>query len=202
LLAEGDSPNRYKIGKQADVLMLFYLFSTEALTDIFNRLGYRFTPDMIPANINYYAQRVTHGSTLSRIVHSWVLARLDRRSAWGFFCEGLRSDLGDVQKGTTAEGIHLGAMSGAVDIIQRCFTGIEMRDDILWFNPILPDELMALDFRIRYAGHWLLCSINHARLKIRFERSWVGPVRVGYRERVVTMRQGDVVEFELRQLTG
>ena len=27
LEAEGDSPNRYKLSKQADVLMLFYLFS-------------------------------------------------------------------------------------------------------------------------------------------------------------------------------
>ncbi|MCA1795195.1 MAG: hypothetical protein LC660_15240, partial [Desulfobacteraceae bacterium] len=27
LEAEGDSPNNYKITKQADVLMLFYLFS-------------------------------------------------------------------------------------------------------------------------------------------------------------------------------
>ena len=31
LEAEGDSPNRYKLSKQADVLMLFYLFSAEEL---------------------------------------------------------------------------------------------------------------------------------------------------------------------------
>ena len=42
LEAEGDTPNRYKLSKQADVLMLFYLFSSEALVDIFARLGYRF----------------------------------------------------------------------------------------------------------------------------------------------------------------
>ena len=31
LEAEGDSTNNYKVSKQADVLMLFYLFSAESL---------------------------------------------------------------------------------------------------------------------------------------------------------------------------
>jgi trehalose/maltose hydrolase-like predicted phosphorylase len=31
LEAEGDTPNRYKVSKQADVLMLFYLFSADEL---------------------------------------------------------------------------------------------------------------------------------------------------------------------------
>jgi alpha,alpha-trehalase len=40
LEAEDDSPNRYKASKQADVLMLFYLFSSEELRSLFERLGY------------------------------------------------------------------------------------------------------------------------------------------------------------------
>ena len=40
LEAEGDSANRYKVSKQADVLMLFYLFSARELRRIFERLGY------------------------------------------------------------------------------------------------------------------------------------------------------------------
>jgi trehalose/maltose hydrolase-like predicted phosphorylase len=31
LESEGDSPNRYKLSKQTDVVMLFYLFSSEEL---------------------------------------------------------------------------------------------------------------------------------------------------------------------------
>jgi alpha,alpha-trehalase len=42
LEAEGDTPNRYKISKQADVLTLLYRFSTEALADILGRLGLSF----------------------------------------------------------------------------------------------------------------------------------------------------------------
>jgi trehalose/maltose hydrolase-like predicted phosphorylase len=40
LEAENDSPNRYKLSKQADVVMLFYLFSSEELGEPFTRLGW------------------------------------------------------------------------------------------------------------------------------------------------------------------
>ena len=60
-----------KLSKQADVLMLFYLFSSEALVDIFARLGYIFDGSTIPKNIDYYLQRTSNGSTLSGIVNAW-----------------------------------------------------------------------------------------------------------------------------------
>src|SRR5690606_14656237 len=42
LEAEGDTTNRYRLSKQADVLMLFYLLSAEELEDAFRHLGYTF----------------------------------------------------------------------------------------------------------------------------------------------------------------
>ena len=41
LEAEGDSPNRYKISKQADVLMLLFLLSRDELRELLGNLGYR-----------------------------------------------------------------------------------------------------------------------------------------------------------------
>ncbi len=40
LRAEGDTPDRYKLSKQADTLMLFFLFPEEELRRLFERLGY------------------------------------------------------------------------------------------------------------------------------------------------------------------
>src|SRR5690606_36842646 len=57
LEAEGDSVNRYKASKQADVLMLFYLFSAEELAYLFERLGYAFDLDLIRRTTHYYLQR-------------------------------------------------------------------------------------------------------------------------------------------------
>ncbi len=84
---ENDSANRYKLSKQADVLMLFYLFSAEELGELFKSLGYRFEYETIPRNIAYYTSRSSQGSTLSRVVDAWVLARSDRQRAMDFFAE-------------------------------------------------------------------------------------------------------------------
>jgi trehalose/maltose hydrolase-like predicted phosphorylase len=53
LEAEKKTPNSFKLSKQADVLMLFYLFSTETLIGLFERLGYPFEGSFIPRNIDY-----------------------------------------------------------------------------------------------------------------------------------------------------
>jgi trehalose/maltose hydrolase-like predicted phosphorylase len=41
-------------------------------------------------------------------------------------------------------------MAGTVDLILRCYSGIENRRDILRFNPRLPSELKSLKFNIKY----------------------------------------------------
>ena len=118
LEAEGDSTNRYKVSKQADVLMLFQLLTADELYGLLDRLGYPHDRRTIPRTVAYYLDRTCHGSTLSKVVHSWVLARADRRKAWDYFLEALESDIADVQGGTTGEGIHLGAMAGTVDLLR------------------------------------------------------------------------------------
>ena len=46
-----------------------------------------------------------------------------------YFVQVLASDIVDIQGGTTSEGIHVAAMAGSIDLLQRCFTGLETRDD-------------------------------------------------------------------------
>jgi trehalose/maltose hydrolase-like predicted phosphorylase len=199
LEAEGDSTNRYKASKQADVLMLFYLLSAEELRWLLERLGYRLEPAAIPRNVNYYLKRTSHGSTLSGVVNAWVLARCDRPRSWQFFAEALASDLHDVQGGTTAEGIHLGAMAGTVDLVQRCYTGLETREDTLWLNPSLPEELDGLDFDVRYRGHWgINLHLTPHLLQVRVADSDAAPIRVGVNGEVVELQPGSMGEFPLQ----
>lgn len=198
LEAEGDTPNRYRASKQADVLMLFYLFSAEELTALFHRLGYDFDPASIPRNVEYYMERTSHGSTLSGVVHSWVLSRTDRERSWRFFREALVSDVGDVQGGTTPEGIHLGAMAGTVDLLQRCYSGLEVRGERLLFNPLLPDELRELSFRVRFRGHWIDVTATPDRLRVEVGAGESAPVTVGVADGpAVTLEPGEWREFEL-----
>jgi len=199
LESEDDTPNRYKASKQADVLMLFYLFSSEELVSIFDRLGYGFDPEDIPRTIEYYLHRTSHGSTLSRVVHSWVLARSDRARSWSLFCDALRSDIDDIQGGTTPEGIHLGSMAGAVDILTRGYTGMEPRDEVLRFNPRLPDELARLHQHIHYRGHALEVDITRQVLDVRALRSQEPPIRIGLGEEEYELEAGSRVRIPLDQ---
>jgi trehalose/maltose hydrolase-like predicted phosphorylase len=178
LEAEGDTPNRYKLSKQADVLMLFYVFSADELRELFERLGYPLAPESIPRNVAYYDERSSHGSTLSRVVHCWVLARSNRPKAMAYYEEALQSDVSDIQQGTTAEGIHLGAMAGTVDLVQRVSTGIEIKDDILIFNPSLPEALERLDMRIRYRGQTLDLALMRDSLTVRGREAGAQPIRL------------------------
>ena len=194
---ESKDPNDYKVSKQADVLMLFFLFSTEELTEIFERLGYDFTPDTIFKTITYYVPRTSHGSTLSWITHAWVLARADRTRSWELLCQALDSDVADLQGSTTPEGIHLGAMAGTVDLIQRCYTGAEPRANVLTFNPRLPDELNRLKTTIRYRGQTLDLDVTHDRLRIASRPFTAYPITIAYRGHVREISPGQRFEFRL-----
>ncbi len=197
LEAEGDSPNRYKASKQADVLMLFYLLSAAELSALFARLGYALDHDTIRRTVEYYLARTSHGSTLSAVTHAWVLARSDRRASWRFFLEALDSDVHDVQGGTTGEGIHLGAMAGTLDLAQRCYTGLEPRGDVLRLNPNLPPGLPGLGMELHYRGHWgVRLRTTHEGIRIGLRRSVQPPIQVAVGGGpVTTLRAGQTLWF-------
>jgi alpha,alpha-trehalase len=197
LEAEEDTPNRYKVSKQADVLMLFYLLSADELRGLLERLGYELPPETIPRTIDYYVNRTSHGSSLSRVVHSWVLARSDRKRSWELFADALESDVADVQGGTTAEGIHLGAMAGTVDLLQRGYSGLEVREDVLWFNPSLPQELEAVEFWIHHKGHRVHVRITQDLLAVSSVPSDVAPIGVGFEGETTELQPGDSMEWPL-----
>ncbi|TXK46382.1 glycoside hydrolase family 65 protein [Pontibacter qinzhouensis] len=197
LESEGDNVNKYKASKQADVIMLFYLFSSEELLALFQSLGYELTEKDISANIDYYENRTSHGSTLSKIVHSWVLARSDRKRSWSNFLEALMSDVSDVQGGTTQEGIHLGAMAGTVDLLQRGYVGLDIRENVLWLNPALPVEVSYIKLQLRYRGHWLTLLLTHQKLLISVDKGFTKKVKIGLKGQVHTLQTGDKKEFEI-----
>jgi alpha,alpha-trehalase len=182
--------------------MLFYLLSAEELGAIFARLGYAFDEETIPRAIDYYLDRTSHGSTLSRVVHAWVLARSDRSRSWEFFLEALGSDVSDTQGGTTAEGIHLGAMVGTLDLLQRCYTGLEVREDVLWLNPQLPTKLRRLVFTVLYRGQLVELDFVDERVTATSQTSSGAPISIGVQGTVTELRAGARLEFSAPAAPG
>lgn len=192
LEAEGDTPNRYQASKQADALMLGYLFSPAELSALFARLGHDLDDTTWHRTVDYYLARTSHGSTLSSLVHGWVLARARRTQAWNYVHEALHGDIADLHGGTTGEGIHLGAMAGTLDLVQRGLTGLEVREGALWIDPIPLPELSEYGFSIRYRGHWgIRLVLRPGRLDLTVPPSDEDPITVVLADRSVAVEPGE-----------
>jgi trehalose/maltose hydrolase-like predicted phosphorylase len=142
-----------------------------------------------------YLTRTSHGSTLSRVVDAWILARADREASWQCFLEATVADIADTQGGTTAEGVHLAA---SLDMVQRCYTGLEVRDDQLWLNPLLPTEVPELSLQLLCRGHWLRLIVARHDVDIQSAPSTAPTIRVRVGERVIVVAANRAVNAQVR----
>lgn len=203
LESEGDSVNRYQASKQADALMLGYLFAPAELAAVFEQLGYRLDDATWTATVDHYLARTSHGSTLSGLVHGWVLARTRRAEAWTYVREALQSDVADVQGGTTGEGIHLGAMAGTLDLVQRGVAGLQLGRDELRLDPMPLPQLDRVHLKVRYRDHWgIALTLDSARLTIGVPVSDADAVRVTVHGRSQDIAPGMGLSIELPEHPG
>jgi alpha,alpha-trehalase len=84
-----------------------------------------------------------------------------------------------------------------VDIVQRSYTGLEARGDLLRLNPAFPDELRRVNFHLRYRGHWLDLDIVAKRLKIEALQSGARPIKIQIKDQVYDVEQGRTIECDL-----
>jgi len=195
LEAEGDNTDRYKVSKQADVLMLLYLLSRQELRELLGELGYEVSAEQLERTVDYYLARTSHGSTLSSVVTAWVLGRYDPDESWQFLLRALNSDVADVQGGTTAEGVHLGAMAGTVDLVQRALTGMRARGPVLRFDPAVPPQVEQLRFEVHYRGHRVGLAFSENRLEVSSRPGPAAPITIKVRDDSVELSPGDRHEF-------
>jgi len=172
LKAAGKTPDAYQVAKQADTLMAFYNFDVPTVQKLIEMLGYRLPKEYLTHNIQYYLDRTTHGSTLSRIVYA-VLNQLDENydQAWTLFSEALFSDYYDIQGGTTAEGIHLGVMGATLTLTTRNFGGVRMLGDHLQVNPQLPEQWTGLQFKHTFRGTHYHFTITHQKVVVTADQA-------------------------------
>ena len=172
LKAEGLSPDDYKVSKQADVLMMFYLFPLYEIREIFTRLGYNLERNLLKKNYLYYLKRTSHGSTLSYVVHCLIALSLRRRKeALGFLKKVLESDIHDIQGGTTPEGIHTGVMAGSIDILIRGLAGVSIVDNSIIVRPHLPVYWKRLCFNLLVKNQKVQFCITQRNITITAKES-------------------------------
>jgi trehalose/maltose hydrolase-like predicted phosphorylase len=81
-----------------------------------------------------------------------------------------RSDVDDVQGGTTQEGTHMEVMAGTSDLIQRGYMGTEFRDGTLNFSPKLNDGLVGLSRPIRFRKTLVEAMFEEDKLTVATDR--------------------------------
>jgi len=153
LKSEGKTPDDYKVAKQADTLMAFYNLGQGTVKNIMAGLVYDAGDDLLRENYDYYIQRTSHGSTLSKVVHAALSANMgEQKQSWDLYMDALQSDYTDIQGGTTGEGIHTGVMAGTVILAMNTYAGVDFRGKILEINPALPQHWMSISFKAFFKG--------------------------------------------------
>lgn len=140
---------RVKALKQADVLMLPYLFPE------------RFSAEQIRQSYDFYYPYTTHDSSLSAIIHSILCVRLERdREAWELFQRALEIDLSEAKMGA-AEGVHIANCGGIWQGVILGFAGMKWEYDCdqPTFHPRLPKHWKSLSFSVCMKGEFYRVSI-------------------------------------------
>ncbi len=150
--------------KQADVILLLVLF-----------------PGMFPlsiqrANLDYYATRTEHGSTLSKAMYAQLAARLGKANDYfDMFLEGASVDLTGEYKdhagGTYIGGTHLAACGGAYMTTVYGFAGLKHKKAMLMAESNMPKAIRNLHFRVNMRGNIAYVTIRRNIVTIKWEET-------------------------------
>lgn len=123
-LFEWEQVNQLKLIKQADVLMIFFLFP-----DVFPL-------QVVDANYRYYSRMTDHASSLSAPVYAAIAAQVGRREeAEYYWKKSILLDLKNLMH-NTALGIHVGCIGASWQTLVFHILGIRMSES----GPSIPDR--------------------------------------------------------------
>lgn len=149
-----DRSSGSQVIKQPDVLMLHQLIPEET------------APGSLAANLDFYGPRTAHGSSLSQSVMAALEARAGRPDrALELLKNSLRIDLDDVG-GTTAAGVHIGALGGAWQALLFGFLGAGVRGGVLTLAPSLPEAWPRLEARFRCLGTDVRMFVDNSTVRV------------------------------------
>jgi alpha,alpha-trehalose phosphorylase len=129
---------RHRICKQADTVLAYFLLE-DAQSEETMRKSYL-----------YYEKVTTHDSSLSLSIFSIMAARLGmEEKAWDYFGNTAQLDLLDLYQ-NTADGVHTANMAGSFLTIVYGFGGFRLKEQGVFFSPMLPYGWKSYHFRIVY----------------------------------------------------
>ena len=159
--------------------MLLYLLSAEDLgLTPSSAWDTRFDKAAVRRTVDFYLARTSHGSTLSRPV-VLVAAGPGRPGPVLVIVHRGARQRSRRHPGRTTGGASIWRMAGTVDLLLRCYTGLETRDEMLWLHPALPPELGRVRLQMVYRSHNIELNLTPTALMLRLQARSVPPIRCG-----------------------
>ena len=88
-------------------------------------------------------------------------------------------------------------MAGTVDLVQRAYTGAEIRDGVLYFAPTLTDRLDGLSFPMQVHGTPIRVTLGDRELTVVITGGFSRAIRVGIGDDVRELGAGERCTFAL-----
>lgn len=143
--------------KQADTLQGFYFFEDH------------FTKEELERHFDFYEPFTVHESSLSPCVHSIQAAELGRmEQAYTFYLRTSRLDLDDYNK-EVHEGLHITSMAGTWMSIVEGFGGMRVKNDMLSFEPRIPNQWKGYSFKVNFRGNIVKLTVQQGKATILLE---------------------------------
>lgn len=149
----GGIASNTQIIKQADVVLMLYLFKEE------------FSDSLIKANWDYYEKRTEHGSSLSACMYALVACLINNPDwAYPYFMKSALIDLtgnskiyaGDIYIG----GTHPASSGGAYMTAIFGFAGVTFKDDKIEVKPRLPKHWEKMSFKLLHNTKVIKIDVN------------------------------------------
>ncbi|MGM0126342.1 hypothetical protein IGI37_003771 [Enterococcus sp. AZ194] len=149
--------NDMQITKQADVLLLLYLF--EEL----------FAHELKLKNFDYYEPKTTHDSSLSLSTHAILAADLGKlEESYEFFKRARAIDMGAYMK-SSDDGIHAASLGGIWQMTVFGYGGVRMINGQLRIEPHLPRAWSHLTYGFDYQGESITVTVTKDRVELSKE---------------------------------
>ncbi|NMB01258.1 MAG: glycoside hydrolase family 65 protein [Firmicutes bacterium] len=151
-----DRLQRYKVIKQADLVLLMVLYPE------------RFTSELKQNIWSYYEPLTLHDSSLSFGTHAHLAAELGYQDvAWDYFQKSVFLDLYNIMDNTDREGIHLAALGASWQALIQGMAGLRQGEDGKpQVNPKLPPAIRGLRFAVMMGGYSFKVIITQTETKI------------------------------------
>lgn len=148
-----------QIIKQADIVTMLEFFHAD------------YPLQILKANLDYYAPRTEHGSSLSACMYALLSCRCgEPEEAYPFF---LRSAQADIRGGgkqwaglVYIGGTHPAAAGGAWKVVTQGFCGLELTPDGPRVTPCLPKTWQKVSFRFQIRDVWYQAVVTHEKGEI------------------------------------